>query len=80
MHVCVTDLPVNACLVLMAATLMGIATLTAVSLTSVGFSDTAVAQGCCTQTNGGGNVPNGSANGVPNTNRGGNAPPGQQGG
>jgi hypothetical protein len=65
-------------LALMSATLMGIATMTAVSLTSVGFSDTAVAQGCCTQTNGGGNTPSGNANGVPNTNRGGNAPPGQQ--
>ena len=65
-------------LALTSATLMAIATLTAVSLTSVGFSDTAVAAGCCTQTNGGGNVPNGNANGVPNTNNGGNAPPGQQ--
>jgi hypothetical protein len=65
-------------LALMSATLMGIVTLTTVSLTSVGFSDTAVAQGCCTQTNGGGKTPNGNANGVPNTNNGGNAPPGQQ--
>jgi hypothetical protein len=38
----------------------------------------AFAQGCCTQTNGGGNVPSGTAVGVANTNQGGNAPPGQQ--
>jgi hypothetical protein len=30
------------------------------------------------QTNGGGNVPNGNANGIPTTNPGGNAAPGQQ--
>lgn len=41
-------------------------------------SGAALAQGCCTQTNGGGNVPSGTAVGVPNTNQGGNAPPGQQ--
>jgi hypothetical protein len=43
------------------------------------LSEFVIAQGCCTQTNGGGNTPGGNANGVPNTNNGGNAPPGQQG-
>lgn len=36
-----------------------------------------VAGGKITQTNGGGNVPNGNANGVPSTNPAGSAPPGQ---
>lgn len=45
----------------------------------LGMSSMAMADSkCCTQTNGGGNVPNGTAVGVPNTNQGGNAPPGQQ--
>ena len=37
----------------------------------------AVAGGKITQTNGGGNVPNGNANGIPATNPAGHAPPGQ---
>jgi hypothetical protein len=41
-------------------------------------ASSAFAQGCCTQTNGGGQTPNGTAVGVPATNNGGNAPPGQQ--
>jgi hypothetical protein len=49
-----------------------------VALFTLSTATAAFAQGCCTQTNGGGNVPNGTAVGVPNTNNGGNAPPGQQ--
>lgn len=37
-----------------------------------------VAGGAITQTNGGGHVPNGNANGVPSTNPAGHEPPGQQ--
>ena len=36
-----------------------------------------VVAGAIAQTNGGGNVPNGNANGVPATNPAGHAPPGQ---
>jgi hypothetical protein len=40
--------------------------------------DKITAGDCCQRTNGGGNVPGGNANGVPNVNNGGNAPPGKQ--
>jgi hypothetical protein len=36
-----------------------------------------VVAGAITQTNGGGNTPNGNANGIPHTNPAGHAPPGQ---
>jgi hypothetical protein len=36
-----------------------------------------VAGGAITQTNGGGNIPNGNANGVPSSNPAGKQPPGQ---
>ena len=50
--------------------------LTALML-ALSMSFSGVAFGAITQTNGGGNTPNGNANGVPHTNPAGHAPPGQ---
>jgi hypothetical protein len=49
-----------------------------VKLSKAHLDKVVAGSGCCEQINGGGNTPNGTANGVPNVNNGGNAPPGQQ--